>query len=334
VLEARSWSVLNKIIEIYLDSGQPVGSRTLSKAINSTWSPATLRNIMADLESENYLYAPHRSAGRVPTSKALRIYIQHLGTQKNNLPAPLYERLHQIFEHHGDIHTLLSDLSQGLADLSGCASIIVIPPQEPLIQSIDFLMINPSQALCILVTCCGQVQHRLINTTHELNIQMLKEASNYLNARIKKASFSEARNYLKSTISCQQKYLHQLSLELIEKGLNFSYNKGEILVKGQHKMLKNIDDMEMLQSFKALFSWLETQEKFQTLFDQVCHSGHVQIFLGDEEGLFDLEGYSFVIAPFSQKTFKAGIGLVGFAQMDYRTIIPLIENSIKFIERI
>jgi heat-inducible transcriptional repressor len=334
ISDPRAQDILMRIIDVYLQTQLPVGSRTLSKAVPEGWSPATLRNIMADLEEQGFLTSPHRSAGRVPTASALNLYLQdHV-----NLPAQDTPSHHELAHH---FHTTapadtLENTIQTLAELCQCASILFVLPTDPIIYSIDFLLMSPGKALAVLVTRCGRVEHRLLTVDQTITAIQLQEASNYLNTRIVGYTLKQARHYLNTAIEKQKEHLHHLSVSLMEKGIDWENPKAERIIKGQNHLLDTVQDLEELETFKALFTWLETQETFQNLFDQICHQSQgIQIFIGDEHSIFDVQGCSFIMATYGRETnqIQGGIGVLGPLHMNYPKIIPLMHHAVQALEK-
>lgn len=323
--DSRTQSILSHIVDIYLKTRLPVGSRTLSKHMQESWSPATLRNIMADLVERGFLISPHKSAGRLPTGKALCLYIQRL-VEEEGIPEKIHHFLIQeITQSQGLVQ---ENLSQALADLCKCAGIVVIPPQDPIIHSLDFIPLSLGKAIAILVTRCGKVEHRSITLPTALQTAQLHEASNYLNARVSGMTFAQAKAFLAQTVDCQKDHLHTLAADLLHKDIRPSP-----IVKGQAQLLESIQDMEEFQAFKALFAWLEKQTAFQQLLEHVHQAQGIQVFMGNDHPLFNVEGCSFVIAPYGDCEHIGAVGVLGPLHMDYRRIIPIIDFTAKLMER-
>lgn len=321
-IESRSSLILRYIIEIYLETRLPVGSRAISKYIQV--SPATIRNVMADLEDQGFLESPHRSAGRLPTPDALRLYIETLKDSHK-----LDQDTHNLLGEAAASDDLSGRIGQTLADLCQCVGLFFHRPQELPIHSLDFIYLCPGKAAAILVTQGGQVSRRIISIPVTVDSDGLQQASNYLNARISGQSLLKARNHIQTTLDSQKAYLHQLALSLLNKDLQPS--DGSITFRGHAHLLNTVQDAEDLQTFKALFHWLEVQEVFRELLDQVIESGKPQVYFGIEYESH-LERCALLMAPYETETHEGVIGVIGPLHLDYRRAIPIIDTAAKLIE--
>jgi len=322
ILNSRSSLILHCIIDIYLRTRLPVGSRSISKCVHV--SPATIRNVMSDLEEQGFLESPHRSAGRLPTPNALRLYIKSLSNHQS-LDRDTQNTLGEAVASDD----LSGRIGQALADLCQCVGVFFHRPQELPIHSLDFIYLCPGKAAAILVTQGGQVSRRVISIPLSVDPEAIQQASNYLNARICGQSLLKARQHIQTTLDSQKAYLHQLALTLLNKDIQ--PQDGSLTFRGHAHLLNNVQDVEDLQTFKALFHWLEIQEVFRGLLDRVIESGKSQVYFGVEYENH-LGGCALLMAPYATDTREGVIGVIGPLHLDYRRAIPIIDTAAKLIE--
>jgi len=324
LLDARAFLVLSHIITLYLETRTPVSSGTLSHRI--PFSSATIRTIMAHLEENGFLVSRHRSAGRFPTPKALRLYAQHVVDQ-NLLSEDDYCALTEKISENP-----WGNVSQALADLCECAGVFFSAPQDPIISSLNFVLVSPGKAMSVLSTACGRKEHHIIPIPQDVDGAQLQEASNYLNAHVKGLRLAQAIEHMKNTLESQANQLYHALLHLVCKQV--VHKEGALEIKGHAHLLSNIQDLAELEMFKTLFSWLETQKLFSEVLMQVIEKRSLQIFFGLEEELFNINGCSLVVAPYIKSHHRGVVGVVGPLHMDYRRIIPIIDTMAKLVERI
>lgn len=323
-LDTRAFLVLFRIVAIYLKTRIPVGSHTLSQ--HFPFSPATLRHSMAELEEHGFLMSPHRSAGRLPTSKALRLYAQHV-LDENSLSEDNYCALKEkIIERDPS-----SSVSQTLADLCECAGVFFSAPQNPVIYSLHFVSVSPGKAMSILSTQCGKKEHHIISIPQEVTPCELQEASNYLSASLKGLSLSQAMDRIENSLESQARHIYHLLLHLVCK--HVLHKESALEIKGHAHLLSNVQDLGELEMFKTLFAWLETQKIFSEILMQVIEKRSLQIFFGLEEEMFNIAGCSLIVAPYEKNDCRGAVGVVGPLHMDYHRIIPIIDTMAKLLER-
>lgn len=337
-LDERSATILRELVELYVATGEPVGSRTLSRRLPQSLSPATIRNIMADLEDVGLLYAPHTSAGRLPTERGLRLFVDGL-LQFGALPEEERDAIAARCAAGGrSLQDTLGEAGQMLAGLAGAAGLVVAPKSEAPVRHIEFVALGQGRALVVLVTADGQVENRVIEVPPGLPPSALVQASNYLNARLSGRTLEEARMAVSEEITANRTALDQLTQQVIEAGLaTWSGGVGGALIlRGQAKLLQNLDQQHRVQEIQSLFERLEAQETMLRLLELAQRGEGVQIFIGAESGLFDSAGLSMVVAPFrnGQERIVGAIGVIGPTRINYGRIIPVVDYTAQVLGRL
>jgi heat-inducible transcriptional repressor len=337
-LDDRSATILRELVEIYVQTGEPVGSRTLSRRLPQSLSPATIRNVMADLEEAGLLYAPHTSAGRLPTERGLRLFVDGLlefgvlGEEERDAIAA------RCAASGRSLQDTLGEAGQMLSGLAGAAGLVVAPKSEAPLRHIEFVPLGPGRALVVLVTSDGQVENRVIEVPAGLPVSALQRASNYLNAKLSGRTLEEAKAEVAEEISANRTALDALTHQVIEAGLGTWTGGvgGSLILRGQAKLLQNLDQLARVQEIQALFDRLEAQETMLRLVDLAQRGEGVQIFIGAESGLFDTAGLSMVVAPFrnAQERIVGAIGVIGPTRINYGKIIPVVDYTARVIGRL
>ena len=343
-LNDRSREVFREIVEAYVAEGGPVGSRTLSRRLKMPISPATVRNVMADLEDMGLLYAPHTSAGRLPTDAGLRLFVDGLleigdlsSEDRENIEARCVTRGTNLNEALGEATSLLSGLAQ-------CAGIVVAPKTARPLKHIEFVNLGDGRVLAVLVTDDGFVENRIIDMPAGAPPSALVQAGNYLNARLAGKTIDGARKAVGQEIEQRRAEIDQITGNLIDAGLaawsgngsNSERAGGTLIVKGQSRLLDEVSAVQDLERVRGLFQALETEELLVKLLDVTDIAEGVQIFIGAENTLFDQAGCSLVVAPFrgESQTIVGAIGVIGPTRLNYARIIPMVDYTAKVIDRI
>ncbi|WP_237215730.1 heat-inducible transcriptional repressor HrcA [Falsiroseomonas oryziterrae] len=338
-LDDRGAAILRELVELYVATGEPVGSRTLSRRLPQALSPATIRNVMADLEEAGLLYAPHTSAGRLPTERGLRLFVDGL-LQFGALAEEERDAIAARCAAGGrSLQDTLGEAGQMLSGLAGAAGLVVAPKSEAPLRHIEFVALGPGRALVVLVTADGQVENRVIEVPAGLPPSALVQAGNYLNARLSGRTLDEARIAVQAEIAANRTALDALTHQVVEAGLaTWSGGVGGTLIlRGQAKLLQNLDQVQRVQEIQALFERLETQETMVRLLDLAQRGEGVQIFIGAESGLFDSAGLSMVVAPFrnaQDQRIVGAIGVVGPTRINYGRIVPVVDYTARVIGRL
>jgi heat-inducible transcriptional repressor len=341
-LDGRSAAILRQIVELYVETGEPVGSRTLSRRLPGALSPATIRNAMADLEEAGLLYAPHTSAGRLPTDRGLRLFVDGM-LEFGDLTDEERDAIAARCAASGrSLHETLAEAGQMLSGLAGAAGLVVAPKTEAPIRHIEFVALGPGRALVVLVANDGQVENRVIEVPAGLPPSALVQASNYLNARLSGRTLEDTRSLVEGEIAANRTALDALTNQVVTAGLGTWTGAmgGSLILRGQSRLLQNLDQMERLAEIQALFDRLEAQETMLRLLELAQRGQGVQIFIGAESGLFDSAGLSMVVAPFrsgretGQERIVGAIGVIGPTRINYGKVIPVVDYTAQVIGRL
>lgn len=338
-LNDRSREIFRYIVDSYLATGNPVGSRTISQDTKIGLSAASIRNTMSDLERGGLLYSPHTSAGRIPTEQGIRLYIEGL-MQMGNLSQEERKQIENICAAEDrPINEVLEQATSLLSGLSSCASLIIAPKMEGSIKQIQFVQIAPKKILTILVFQNGLVENRVIETEQNVSSSQLTSAANYLNAKLSGKSLSQAESDIKHEIKEHQTKLDALTQSLVEKGLALPPKdilQGRIIVRGQSRLLQDIKALEDLERARTLLGYLEHQQNMLELLNTVDDAQGVQIFIGTENKIFDQSGWSMIISPYKNMDEKiiGAIGVIGPTRLDYDRIIPMVDYTSRAVSKI
>ena len=338
-LDARSAAILREIVEQYVETGDPVGSRTLSRRLPLSLSPATIRNIMADLTEAGLLFSPHTSAGRLPTEKGVRLFVDGL-LQFGSLSEEERETITRALEVRGrSLQDMLGEASLMLSGLSSAAGLVLAPKSDGTIKHIEFVALGPGRVLVILVGSDGQVENRVIEIPSGLPPSALVEAGNYLNAHLSGRTLDILRDKVSGDIAANRTELDQLTTEVVASGLatwsDAEERGGTLFIRGQARLLSDVTEIERLSTIQMLFDRLETQETMLRLLDLACESEGVRIFIGAESGLFGMAGMSVVMAPARTDSNRivGAIGVIGPTRINYGRIIPVVDYTARVIGR-
>ena len=337
-LNERSREIFRHIVDAYVETGEPIGSRTLSRRLAQTLSPATIRNIMADLEEAGLLMAPHTSAGRVPTDAGLRLFVHGLlevgglsEEERRNIDG-------QCAAAGRSVAQVLEEATAMLSGLSRCTGLVLSPKTERPLKHIEFVNLGPGRALVVMVTEDGLVENRIIAVPLGLPPANLVSAANYLNARLIGRTLDEAKAVIAEEIVGNQAQLDELTGKLVEAGLATFAGTSDsaLIVRGQAKLLEDVTALADLERLRALFEALETREAMLRLVDATRSGEGVQIYIGSENPLFAGSGCSMIVAPFqnSRERIVGAIGVLGPTRINYARIIPMVDYTAKVIGRL
>jgi heat-inducible transcriptional repressor len=336
-LNERSREIFRHIVDAYVETGEAIGSRTISRRLGMALSPATIRNVMADLEEAGLLYAPHTSAGRVPTEAGLRLFVDGLleiGSLSQDERSSIEGR---CAASGRSVAGVLEEATQTLSGLSRCAGLVVAPKAEAPLKHIEFVNLGPGRALVVTVTQSGHVENRVIDTPLGMPPSALIEATNYLNARLSGRTFEDARRLILEDLKLKRAELNDLTARVIESGLaTWAGEPGSaLIVRGQARLLEDITAIEDLERVRILFDALERGESFVRLLELANTASGVQIFIGADNPLFANTGCSMVVAPFrdTQERILGAIGVIGPTRLNYARIIPLVDYTARAIGR-
>ncbi len=338
-LNERSREIFRFVVDAYMESGEPVGSRTISRRLNGSLSPATIRNVMSDLELAGLLYAPHTSAGRLPTEAGLRLFVNGL-LQVGNLDTDERRAIEANCQAAGrSVEDALSQASTMLSGLSQLASLVVTPKAEMALRHIEFVSLKPGRVLAVMVGDNGMVENRLLELPPDVPVSALVEAGNFLSARLAGRTLAECRAEILQEIQSRRALLDELTARVVQAGLATSIGEaggGALIIKGQSNLLKDITALEDLARIRQLFGVLETREQSVRIIDLMGHADGVQIFIGAQSELFGMAGCSLVVAPLqnARDQIVGAIGVIGPTRINYARIIPMVDYTAKLVGRL
>ena len=338
-LNQRSRDIFRTIVDAYVETGEPIGSRTISRRLGISLSPATIRNVMADLEDLGLLYSPHTSAGRLPTEAGLRLFVHGL-LEVGALSEQERENINvKCATSNRSLPEVLAEASSMLSGLSSCAGLVLAPKTDRTLKHIEFVNLGPGRALVVLVTEDGLVENRVLEVPLSMPASTLQTASNFLNAKLIGRTLDEARKAVTLEMDEQKTQLDELSSRVVEAGLATwagSGSTGHLIVRGQAKLLDDVTALSDLERIRALFEALETKEATLRLLDAANKAEGVQIFIGAENTLFSHAGCSLIIAPYqnSREQIVGAIGVIGPTRINYARIIPMVDYTAKVIGRL
>ena len=340
-LNDRSRAILRQIVETYLATGEPVGSRNLSRVLPMTLSPASIRNVMSDLEHLGLIFAPHTSAGRMPTQSGLRMFVDGL-LEVGDLTADERQRIERQIagRPQTSFDQVLSEASNMISGLSHCAGVVLAEKQVRRLKHIEFVSLEPTKALVVLVSEDQEIENRIVSLPEGLPPSALAEAANFLNAHIRGLTMSEARERIEAQLNKAKAELDALTKKVIQSGLaewsGALDERKSLIVRGQSNLLKDLTAAEDLERIRQLFNDLESKQEMVQLLQLAETAEGVKIFIGSENKLFSLSGSSLVVAPFHDKTSKVvGIlGVIGPTRINYARIIPMVDYTAKIVGRL
>jgi len=337
-LDDRSREIFRRIVDAYVETGEPIGSRTLARRLDMELSPATVRNVMADLEDAGLLFAPHVSAGRMPTEAGLRLFVDGL-LEIGNLTSDDRKRLEsQCAGSAKNVEGLLEEATTALSGLSGCASLVYAPKLEKPLKHIEFVSLSPGRTLVVMVSEGGVVENRIITTPSGLPPSALVEATNYLSARLVGRTLDEALQQIRKEQQEHRTRLDELTARVVESGLATwagGDNEGALIVRGQAHLLEDVQALTDLEHIRSLFRALETKDEALKLLSLADQAEGVQIFLGADNKLFNMAGCALVVGPYHNETSEivGAIGVIGPTRMNYSRIIPMVDYTARLVGR-
>jgi heat-inducible transcriptional repressor len=341
-LNERSREIFKRIVESYLETGEPVGSRNLSRALPMTLSPASVRNVMSDLESLGLIYAPHTSAGRLPTQTGLRLFIDGL-LEVGDISVEERKEIESRIAGGGRrraIEDLLGEAGEMLSGLSRCAGVVLVDKQSKRLKQVEFVSLGERRALAVLVGEEGDVENRIVALPDGLPLSSLREASNYLNARIGGLTLAEARARIEKEIEERRAQLDALTASIVTEGLATWSGDGDdrksLIVCGRSHLLEDVRAMEDLERVRLLFEDLDTKTDLMQLLGVAERAEGVRIFIGSENKLFSLSGSALIVSPFedTEQKIVGVLGVIGPTRLNYARIIPMVDFTAKLLGRL
>ncbi|MGM0585665.1 MAG: heat-inducible transcriptional repressor HrcA [Pseudomonadota bacterium] len=341
-LNERSRAIFRQLVETYLETGDPVGSRTLSKALDQPLSPATVRNVMQDLEELGLLGSPHVSSGRIPTQMGLRLFVDGLleigdvsGEEREQIERSMGQRQEDVSEMVARAGGLLSGLTHA-------ASLVLAPKTEAAIKHLEFVTLSDGAALVVIVTEDGTVENRMIAPPPGVTPSAMREAANFLNAMLRGKTLSEAADAVSRQIAARRQELDALAASLVEMGVAVWSGEGSdpeperLLVRGRANLLEGVEGEAELERMRLLFDELERKRDLLELLELAREGEGVRIFIGSENKLFSLSGSSLVIAPYmdAKRRIIGALGVIGPTRLNYGRIVPIVDYTARLMGRL
>ena len=336
-LNARSEHLLKTLIDRYIADGTPVGSRTLAKHAEINVSPATIRNIMADLEEMGLIQSPHTSAGRIPTQAGYRMFVDSL-VKFRPLESAAEEQLRVQLRRDTDPGELFARASGMISQITHLAGVVMVPrlDEENRFRQIEFLSLSEKRILVILVTGSGQVLNRVIEAEHIYSPSELVQSANYFNETYGGSTLQEVKNALLREIQSDSETMQKgirLAAKVAEQMFSDEREKG-VVVSGEANLM-DVPEMEDVRKLRKVFDIFSTKQDLLDLLDRSMKAGGVNIFIGKESGYEGLDDCSVVTAPYSVDDQIVGtIGVVGPTRMAYDRIIPVVDITARLISKV
>ena len=340
-MNERSREVFRRLVETYLDTGEPVGSRTLSRALSEGVSAATIRNVMQDLELLGLLDSPHVSAGRIPTQIGLRLFVDGILEVGDVSGSERAEIERGLGGDERDIGAILDRAGDLLSGLTHGASLVLAPKTAAPIRHIEFVALGPDRALVVLVTADGQVENRLFAPPAGLTPSAMQAAANFLNAILQGRTLGEMRGVVAAEIARRRAELDALSRELIEAG-TASWAGGpeggrdRLIVRGRANLIEGAADAAQLERVRELFDDLERKRDLAQLLELTEGGEGVRVFIGSENKLFSLSGSALVVSPYMNADRKiiGAVGVIGPTRLNYGRIVPIVDYTAQLVGRL
>jgi heat-inducible transcriptional repressor len=341
-LNERSREIFRLIVESYLATGEPVGSRNLSRILPMTLSPASVRNVMSDLEQLGLVYAPHTSAGRLPTEIGLRFFVDALMQigDLNEADRRAIEAQVAASGQAKSVEGVLTEASGLLSGLSRAAGVVLTAKSNPRLKHIEFVRLEPERAMVILVGEDGQVENRVLNVPIGLPTSALTEATNFINSRVRGHTLPEVKAEIERTLKESKAQLDQLTQKIVAEGLA-SWSGGEneerkLIVRGQAHLLEDLKVLADLERVRLLFDDLETRREVIDLLGRAEQAEGVRVFIGSENKLFSLSGSSTIVAPYRNASGQivGVLGVIGPTRLNYARIVPMVDYTAKIVSKL
>jgi len=335
----RSREVFRRVVEGYLESGDPVGSRTLTRTMSEKISAATIRNVMQDLEHLGLLGSPHISAGRIPTQQGLRMFVDGL-LEVGNLNDSDRERIDATLgDTESDVGSLLDRVGNALSGATRGASVVLAPKHEAPIKHLEFVSLSAERALVVIVFADGHVENRIFHPPAGQTPSSMREAANFLNALAEGKTLSELRTATEREIVARRRELDTLAADLVQSGLAIWQNAGEryerLIVRGRANLVGNTNEAEDLERIRSLFDDLERKRDIAEFLELTEQGEGVRIFIGSENKLFSLSGSSLVVSPYMNADRKiiGAVGVIGPTRLNYGRIVSIVDYTAQMVGR-
>jgi heat-inducible transcriptional repressor len=341
-LDERSKEIFRRIVESYLEYGEPLGSRNLSRLLPVSLSPASVRNVMSDLEQLGLIYSPHISAGRLPTQIGLRFFVDAF-MQVGDLSAEERASIdRQVGVGNQPMESVMTEASRMLSGMSRGAGLVLTAKSDPVLKHVEFIRLEPTKALAVLVGEHDQVENRVIELPAGTTSAQLTEAANFLNAHMSGQTLPELRRQLQTLKSEVRRELDVLSGDLVERGIAVWSGGGDdgkptqLIVRGHANLLQDVGGAEDLDRLRLLFDDLEKKDSLIEILNLAETGSGVRIFIGSENKLFSLSGSSLIVAPYrdSDDRIVGAVGVIGPTRLNYARIVPMVDYTAQLISRL
>lgn len=343
-LDERAGEIFRRIVEGYLENGEPLGSRNLSRILPMSLSPASVRNVMSDLEALGLIYSPHVSAGRLPTQMGLRFFVDafmQVGHVSAEDRASIDMHVHRP-GYGQSVETMMTEASRMLSGVSRGAGIVITTKTDSILKHVEFIRLEPTKALVVLVGEHDQVENRIIELPAGTTNSQLTEAANFLNAHLAGNTILEARTKLERLRQNVRHELDQLSQDLVERGLavwsggNDKAEPTRLIVRGRANLLEGLAGADDVDRLRMLFDDLEKKESLIELLNLAETGPGVRIFIGSENKLFSLSGSSLIVAPYrdSDERIVGAVGVIGPTRLNYSRIVPMVDYTAQLMSQL
>jgi heat-inducible transcriptional repressor len=329
-MDERARTLLKTLVERYIADGQPVGSRTLSKASGLELSPATIRNVMADLEDMGLIASPHTSAGRIPTARGYRVFVDTMMTaQPRQFDAPIFETQLQADQPQ----RVIANAAQMLSSLSNFVGVITAPRKTSVFHHIEFMRLSERRVLVILVAPDGDVQNRVIFTAKDYTQAQLLEASNFLTAHYAGLTLEEVRERLKTEVDALRGEISTLMQAAVQAGSEaVADSQEQVVISGERNLLTVQDFSSDMGSLRKLFDLFEQKTQLMRLLDVSSRAEGVRIYIGGESRVVPFEELSVVSAPYEVDGVVVGtLGVIGPTRMAYDRMIQIVDITSRLV---
>ena len=337
-LNDRSREVFRRVVEGYLESGEPVGSRSLTRMLSERISAATIRNVMQDLEFLGLLDSPHVSAGRVPTQLGLRMFVDGL-LEVRDLDNRDREKLDATVGRSGDVGGLLDEIGSALSGVTRGASLVLTPKHEAPLKHIDFVSLAQDRALVVIVFADGHVENRVFTPPPGLTPSAMREAANFINALAEGRTLSDLRKVMQAEVKARRQEIDTLAADLIDAGIAVWDGEGRsserLIVRGRANLLDESAEEE-LDRIRSLFDDLERKRDIAEFLELTEDGEGVRIFIGSENKLFSLSGSSLVVSPYMNADRKiiGAVGVIGPTRLNYGRIVPIVDYTAQLVGKL
>lgn len=340
-LNERSREVFRRLVESYLETGDPVGSRSLTRSMSAKVSAATIRNVMQDLEMMGLLHSPHVSAGRIPTEQGLRMFVDGLLEVSNLTDADRMKIDATVASNQAGVSTLMDRVGSALSGITAGASLVLTPKHEAApIKHIEFVHLGPDRALVVLVFADGHVENRVFHPPIGQTASSMREAGNFINAFAEGKTLSELRDTIEAEIARRRRELDTLAQDMIENGVALWADPGvgeeRLIVRGRANLLAQGGDEANLERIRQLFDDLERKRDIADFLTLAEEGEGVRIFIGSENQLFSLSGSSLVVSPYmnADRRIIGAVGVIGPTRLNYGRIVPIVDYTAQLVGKL